>query len=253
MKISVITVCRNSQATIAYTIESFLLQDYADKELVVVDGVSTDRTLAIVETFKSDLIRVKSEPDRGIYDAMNKGLGRYQGDAVGFLHSDDTFHDAHALDRLAEGLATADVVFGDLQMVEDHQAKTAVRTWEPGGFSRIGVHLGWVPPHPTFYARRKVFDAFGVFNTKYTIAADYEFMLWALMKHRCSWRYIPATLVDFQIGGTSTRGFKASLTANLECLDVRRRLFGWVPVDLAFFGRPIRRLNQLNWRRPVPS
>ena len=245
MKISVITVCRNSQATIRFTIESFLRQTYSDKEMIVIDGLSTDSTLDIVRSYSADSISLRSEADSGIYDAMNKGLRRYSGEAVGFLHSDDAFHDEHALARIAEGLSKADVVFGDLQMVRDHTSKTVARIWHPGRFTRLGVHTGWVPPHPTLYVRRKVFDAVGPFNTKYYIAADYDFMLQALMIHRFSSCYIPSTLVDFQLGGTSTQGWRSSVRANLECLDVRRRHFGYLPIDLAFFGRPIRRFGQV--------
>ncbi len=245
MKISVITICRNSQATIGHTIESFLRQRYSNKELVVVDGLSTDATLDIVRSFGSDAIRVASEADAGVYDAMNKGLRRYSGDAVGFLHSDDTFHDETSLETIAEALGKADIVFGDLEMVKDHVSKKVVRVWRPGNFTRLGFRLGWAAPHPTLYAKRKVFDAVGEFNTKYFISADYEFMLLALMKHRFSSRYIRSTLVDFQVGGISTRGWRSFVIGNLECLDSRRRHFGRFPIDLALFGRPVRRLYQI--------
>src|SRR5436190_13803392 len=114
MKISVITVCRNSEATIAHTIESFLRQTHADREMVIVDGSSNDRTLQIVRSFDSPEIRIFSEPDNGIYDAMNKGLRLYQGDACGFLNSDDMFHDSAVLERISAGLSQADVVYGDV-------------------------------------------------------------------------------------------------------------------------------------------
>ena len=246
MKISVITICRNSQATIGYTIESFLRQRHPNKELVVVDGLSTDDTLKIIDSFSSDAISVVSEADAGIYDAMNKGLRRYSGEAVGFLHSDDTFHDETSLETIAEALGKADIVFGDLEMVRDHVSKDIVRVWRPGDFTRLGFHLGWIPPHPTLYTRRKVFDAVGEFDTKYAIAADYDFMLRALMKHRFSSMYARTTLVDFQVGGTSTKGLSSFITGNLECLDSRRRHFGRFPIDLALFGRPIRRLYQVS-------
>lgn len=245
MKVSVITVCRNSEKTIGYTIESFLRQNYPDKEMIVVDGLSTDRTLEIVRSFSSDLIRVASESDRGIYDAMNKGLRRYSGDAVGFLHSDDTYHDEAALSAIAAGLDGFDIVYGDLNMVRDHRLKQTVRVWAPGHYSRQAFRFGWAAPHPTLYARRRVFDAVGEFNTKYRIAADYDFMLQALALRRFSSKYLKKSLIDFQLGGTSTNGWRAFVEGNLECLNVRRRHLGSGPVDIALFGRPLRRIAQM--------
>src|ERR1043166_8351381 len=129
MKISVITVCRNSERTIAHTIKSFLAQTHADKEMVVVDGCSTDRTLDIVRSFDASSIRIFSEPDSGIYDAMNKGLRLYEGEACGFLNSDDMFHDATVLEQIAAGLSQADVVYGDVLFVKDQIDKRPVRIW----------------------------------------------------------------------------------------------------------------------------
>ena len=245
MKISVITVCRNSQKTIGYTIESFLRQCYPDKEMILVDGLSTDGTLDVVRSFGSDAIHISSEADTGIYDAMNKGLRHYAGDAVGFLNSDDAFHTDMSLELIAQALRSADVAFGDLAMVRDHTSKKVVRFWHCGEFTRRGFHLGWAPPHPTFYVRRKVVDAVGEFDTRYTIAADYDFALRALMKHGFKSHYIPATLVDFQLGGHSTQRLGSTLDCSMQCLRVRQQHFGHWPIDLAFFGRPIRRVGQV--------
>ena len=117
MKISVVTASFNSETTIGFAIESFLKQTHADKEMLVIDGVSRDRTLKIVESFATPDIRVFSEPDKGVYDAMNKGLHRFSGDAVGFLNSDDTFHDTDVLADIARGLADADIVYGDIDIL----------------------------------------------------------------------------------------------------------------------------------------
>src|SRR4051812_45388824 len=136
MKISVITVCRDSEATIAHTIESFLGQTHADKEMVVVDGSSNDRTLQIVRSFDSPAIRIFSEPDSGIYDAMNKGLRLYQGDACGFLNSDDMFHDSAVLEQIAAGLNHAYAVYGDVLFVNNQIEKRPVRLWRAGNFTR---------------------------------------------------------------------------------------------------------------------
>ena len=156
MKISVVTVAYNSSATIGQTIESFLRQRYGDKELVIVDGGSTDEAVSIVRSFQDPLLRVISERDDGIYDAMNKGLGLFTGEAVGFLNSDDTFHTDTSLDLIAAGLEDADIVFGDLYMVTDHRSKRTVRTWKAGRFSRSAFRMGWIPPHAAFYVRRRI-------------------------------------------------------------------------------------------------
>src|ERR1700755_188872 len=146
MKISVITASYNSEATIGFTIESFLGQSHSDKEMLVVDGASSDSTLKLVESFGSDVIRVFSEKDKGVYDAMNKGFHLFQGDAVGFLNSDDTFHESRVLEEIATAMQDSDIVYGDLNMVMDHKTKRLVRSWRGGKFRRYSYQLGWGPP-----------------------------------------------------------------------------------------------------------
>lgn len=252
MKISVITVCFNSEATIAYAIESFLAQDYSDKELVIVDGASTDRTLEIVASFKSPLIRHYSEPDAGLFDAMNKGLRLFEGDAVGFLNSDDTFHDSRALQKVAAGLTGSDIAYGDLHMVVDQRSKKLVRFWRGGTFGSNSFHLGWQPPHPTFYMRRRVVERVGDFDLQYRQASDYDYMLRAMVLNKFRVAYIPYVLIDFQMGGVSTKDWSASLRGNIECLRSRQIHLGAPLVDPAALLRPFRRLFQIRrigrWR-----
>jgi glycosyltransferase len=248
MKISVVTVCLNSEKTIAHTIESFLKQTYPDKELLIIDGASRDRTLEIVNSFGSKAIRVFCENDSGIYDAMNKGLRRFSGDAVGFLGSDDTFHNSGALDSLAAGLREADVVYGDLDIVKDHVSKRMVRAFRPGPYRPHAFQRGWMLPHPTFYVKRHVVNTVGIFNTRYRIGADYDFVLRTMAVHKFSSRYIQEILVDFQQGGVSSRGFfRSVLVHNLEALDSRRRFLGSTIIDAAFFLKPARSFMQIRW------
>ena len=242
MKISVVTICRNAQATIGRTIESFLRQDHADKELVIVDGMSDDGTLGVARTFGADNIRIHSGRDDGIYHAMNKGLGLYHGEAVGFLNADDAFHDTGVLSKIAGALANADAAYGDLVMVHP-RSNRIVRRWRAG--LPASFRGGWMPPHPTFYARRSLVDAVGEFNLRYDIAADYDFMLRALEIHRGRLRYIPHTLVDFATGGRSTSGIAALVRANLQCLHSRRRHLGVPLLDWALIAKPARKLRQL--------
>ncbi|MCP3384540.1 glycosyltransferase [Bradyrhizobium sp. CCGUVB4N] len=249
MKISVITASFNSEATIGATIASFLEQTHPDKEMLVIDGVSRDSTLRIVESFGSSAIRVISELDNGIYDAMNKGLHQFTGDAIGFLNSDDTFHDSTAMAAIAVALENSDIVYGDLDMVTDHRTKTLVRVWRGGQFHPCAFQLGWVPPHPTFYIRREVAEKVGDYDTSHVTTADYDYMLRAMALNDFRIKYLSRVLADFQMGGISTSSWRLTLRANLECLRSRREHLNAPLIDAAFFLRFIRRIFQL---RPRP-
>ncbi len=245
MKISVITACYNSEATIGFTIESFLAQKHSEKEMLVIDGLSGDSTLKIVESFGSDAIRVLSEKDKGVYDAMNKGFRLFQGDALGFLNSDDTFHDPDVLGDIAAALQDSDIVYGDLNMVTDHRTKRLVRSWRGGTFHRYSFQLGWVPPHPTFYMRREVAQKVGEYDLGYVTTADYDYMLRAIALNDFRVRYIPRVAADFQMGGISTSGWRVTLRGNLECLRSRREHLNAPVIDAAFFLRFLRRILQI--------
>jgi glycosyltransferase len=245
MKISVVTATYNSQATIAFTIDSFLGQNHPEKEMLVIDGSSSDETLKIVESFNSSAIRIFPGKDSGVYEAMNRGLNLFSGDAVGFLHSDDTFHDPMVLEDLAAAMNDSDIVYGDLNMVTDHLTKRLVRSWRGGTFRRYAYQLGWGPPHPTFYMRREVAQAVGEYDLTYITSADYDYMLRALALNNFRIRYLPRLFADFQMGGISTRGWGVSLRGNLECLRSRRTHLGAPIIDAAFFLRLIRRGFQL--------
>jgi glycosyltransferase len=245
VKISVVTASYNSQATIGFTIESFLNQNHPEKEMIVIDGASSDATLGIGESFRSNAIRVVSEKDDGVYDAMNKGFHLFGGDVVGFLNSDDTFHDTTALADIAAAMQDSDIVYGDLNIVTDHRTKRVVRKWRGGTFRPYSFQLGWVPPHPTFYMRREVARQVGDYDVSYITTADYDYMLRALQFENFRVRYIPRVVVDFQIGGISTSGLGVTIKGNLECLRSRRVHLNAPPIDPAFFLRFARRIFQL--------
>ena len=247
MKISVVTVAYNSADTIRLTIESFLRQRHVSKELVIIDACSTDETVSIAKSYQNDSIRIVSERDSGIYDAMNKGLRLFTGDAVGFLNSNDTFRTDGSLDLICEGLRDAEIVFGDLYIVTDHQTKRVFRTWKTGEFSPAGFRLGWMPPHPTFYMRRSVVGKVGEFDLRYRIGSDYDYMLRAMLIHANRAKYLPHFLIDFQVGGISSGSLRSVIQGNLECLDSRRRHLKSSAVDMALFLRPLRRLLQVRW------
>ena len=244
MKISVVTACFNSAKTIAYAVESFLRQRHSDKELIVVDGASTDDTLSIVRSFGADDLVVISRPDRGPYDAMNSGLAAFRGDAVGFLNSDDRFKDEHSLSTFAGALEDADIAYGNLDFVSDHESCRVVRRWRSTPFHKRAFANGWMPPHPTFYARRKVIDAVGRFDLRYRIAADYDFMLRAMELHDFRSAFIDRVLVDMMQGGDSTSGMRAYVISNFESLYSRRVWLDAGPIDRAFVAKPLRKLTQ---------
>jgi glycosyltransferase len=247
MKISVVTAAYNAEKTIGYTIESFVRQTHEDREMIVVDGLSRDRTVEIVRSFNCDKIRIVSERDAGIYDAMNKGLRLFAGDAVGFLNADDCFHDEHAVAAIASALASTDIAYGNLLLVDNHLNKAVRRVWRTGRYGRAGFRLGWMPPHPTFYVRRAVVDSIGGFDRKYTIASDYDFMVRAMTVPGMRDAYVERFLVDYQLGGTSSNGLKAMYVGNLESLKVRREHLGHGALDAALFLRLARRFLQLKW------
>lgn len=245
MKISVLTVCRNAERTLPRTIASFLAQDYPEKEMIIVDGASTDGTLAAARSFQGPEIRILSEPDRGMYDALNKGLGLYEGDAVGVLNADDQYHDAHVLSRISGALGGRDAVHGDL-VFRDATGRI-VRRWHGAPRPRRGFAAGWMPAHPTFYVRRRVAEAVGAFDLSLPTAADYDWMLRAVEIHGARLTHVPHVLVDMAMGGRSTSSLGAHLRHNLEALAARRRWLGAGVVDWALIAKPASKLTQFAW------
>ncbi len=209
MKISIITATFNSAKTVAETIESVLGQDYPDFEHIIVDGCSSDDTLEIVSSYEERYggkLRVICEKDKGLYDAMNKGIKNASGDIIGILNSDDVLARPDALSLIAETFkkTDCDASYSDLIFMDAETMSKPVRKW----ISKTGNYkLGWHPPHPTLYVKREVYDKLGTFEIGYKIAADYDFML-RLMKSGAKLSYIPQTLIHMRAGGVSTDGLK---------------------------------------------
>lgn len=249
MKISIIMVCYNSQHTIGWAIKSFLEQDLPEKELIVVDGGSKDRTCNIIESFYSDLIRLESAPDNGIYDAMNKGLRRVTGDAFGFLNSDDCYARADALSLFAKALDHSDVVSGGLSFVYEHDGSAPVRLWHPSQHTLGSYKRGFSLPHPTTYARYRVLQRVGEFDVQYRSAGDYDWLMRALEIHGFSHSIIDEVLVNMRLGGESTSGLRAVINNSREMLAVRRANLDSGFIDSAVFLNLVGKLRQLAWRR----
>ena len=220
MKISLVTVTFNSANTLQDTIDSVMRQDYKDIEYVIVDGASKDGTVDVIHANANRLTKWISEPDRGIYDAMNKGLRMTTGDVVGIINSDDFYHDTTVLSAVAKAFEdpAIDAVFGDLVFVDPANLTKVVRkyssrNWHPGKFA-----LGFMPAHPTFFVRRKYYEQFGLFKTDYKIAADYELLIRFLYVHKLRYRYLPITMVTMRKGGVSSNGIRSNIILNNEII-----------------------------------
>jgi len=219
MKLSIVTVCLNSVETVEDTIKSVLIQDYKDIEYIIVDGGSTDGTIDVIEKYRERMSRFVSEPDKGIYDAMNKGLGLCTGEAVGFLNAGDFYAGEFVISRVAALMSETNVeaVYGDLEYVASNEPGKRIRRWKSQAYRNGLFEKGWHPPHPAFFVKRQVFEKYGYFNPKFKIAADYELMLRFLRKYGVSSCYIPAVLVKMRIGGKSNKNLSQIIRANIEC------------------------------------
>lgn len=211
---------------------------------MIVDGGSSDETLSIVRSYPPDQIRLISEPDSGMYDALNKGLRLYTGDAVGVLNSDDCFHDHTVLTRISAELEQADIVHGDLDFVENHFNKRVIRRWRAAPRPAKGFRTGWMPAHPTFYVRRKVAETVGAFDLSLKVASDYDWMLRAVELHGFGSATANHVLVDMMVGGASTRSLGSYIGHNFEALRSRRQWLRSGPIDYALVAKPMRKLGQ---------
>ena len=207
MKISIITTVLNSEDTIEDTILSVLGQSYTDIEYIIVDGKSTDQTIRIVNSFKERISAFISEDDRGYAEAMNKGLALATGDVVGFLHSDDIYATDGVIAEVAKAFEERDIdcLWGDLVYVSKKNPEKLIRFWRSCDYKGYLFNSGWMPPHPTFFAKRIIYEEHGYFNTHLQISADYEMMLRLLHRHKISSYYLPSVMVKMRTGGLSNR------------------------------------------------
>ncbi len=225
LKISVVTVVFNRRDTIEDTLRSVASQIYGDVEHIVVDGGSSDGTMVVLNAYRDQIDVLLSEADRGIYDALNKGVALATGDVVGFSHADDVFADAGVLARIADAFTdeTVGAAYGDLVYVHEGDMTRVIRHWSAGSFSKSKLTWGWMPPHPTFYVRRSLYDELGGFDLRYRIAADYDTMLRFLGRGNVQPAYIPEVLVKMRLGGVSNRSFANIMQKSWEDYLVLRR------------------------------
>ncbi len=225
MKISIITSVYNNKNTIAESIESVLSQTYANIEYIVVDGASTDGTLDIIKQYQNKISTFISEPDKGIYDGLNKGIKLATGDVVGFLHSDDLYQNDRVIETIAQTFKDnqVDSTYGDLIYVRQHDTSKVVRYWKSGAFSLKKLSHGWMPPHPTFFVKRKNYEEFDGFDTRFKIAADYDIILRLLGKHSITTFYIPKILIKMRVGGESNKSLKNLFLKSMEDIKAMKK------------------------------
>ncbi len=216
--ITIITVSYNSEKYIEDAIKSVLAQKNVDLEYLIIDGKSTDKTMAIIQNFKNKIKKIVCEPDRGIYYAMNKGLGLATGDIIGFLNSDDVYNGDHVLQTVMKAFQDkkVDACYGDLIYFKPYNMDKISRYWKSSNFIPKSFSKGWMPPHPTFFVRKNIYEKLGFFNTRYSIAADFDLMLRFLQVGNINSIYIPDILVKMRLGGVSNRSFRNIFRQNRE-------------------------------------
>lgn len=206
MKVSIITTCYNRETTIRGAIESVLIQDYPEIEYIVVDGASKDGTLSVINEYKERIAKIISEPDHGMYEAINKGIRMATGDVIGLVHSDDMLYDNHVITNIVEAFerSKADFIYGNGIFVNFNDTNKLVRNWIGGPYYRWKVRCGWLPLHPTCYIRRDVMQREGLYDESYRIAADSDLLVRYLYKANLKVHYMKRKIIRMRMGGLST-------------------------------------------------
>lgn len=252
MLISIITATFNSEAFIQSAIQSVNQQTYPWIEHLLMDGASEDQTLNLIEQEQTPQQRLYSAADRGIYDALNKGIKLAQGEIIGILHSDDLFASSEVLQKVADQFHADEAlmaVYGDLQYVNRSNTQQVIRHWVSGTFQPSDFHWGWMTPHPTLFIRKSCFDTYGAYNLQLKSAADYELILRFLYQHQLKTVYIPEVLVKMRVGGMSNQSLRNRWRANQE--DRLAMKMNGIPFPLfTAICKPLRKINQY-WHKNV--
>lgn len=217
--VSIITTVLNNKKTIESAIRSVLSQSYEKLEYIIIDGGSTDGTLDVINKYEDKIAGFISEPDGGIYDGMNKGIGLANGEVIGMLNSDDVYASNEIVKTVVETMQerNTDVCWGDLVYADAKNLNKVIRYWKSSEYKEGNFKRGWMPPHPTFFVRKRVYEKYGAFNLDFTIAADYEIMLRFLERYKIKSAYISQTMVKMRIGGRSNKSISNIVKANMQC------------------------------------
>jgi glycosyltransferase involved in cell wall biosynthesis len=245
LKISIITVTFNSAATIEQTILSVIKQTYKDIEYIIVDGASADGTTEIIDKYRNKIQKFISENDKGLYDALNKGLKLATGDVIGILHSDDFYTSENVVREYAEMFMNkdCDAVYADLYYVNKDHPDKIIRRWKSGNYSKNAFLNGWMPPHPTLFVRKWVYEKFGGFNLELKSAADYEIMLRMIHVNKIKLCYLQEFTVKMRVGGKSNVSVLNRLRANLED-RMAWKINGLKPRFYTLYLKPLRKVFQ---------
>lgn len=249
-KVSIITVCFNSADTVRDTIESVLAQDYSHIEYIIVDGGSQDHTIEIIKEYKEQIATIISEPDNGIYDAMNKGINAATGDVVGILNADDLYMDNTVVRRLIDrmGAAGTDCVFADVVYVASENTDKVVRYYDSSRFYPGRLRYGWMPAHPSLMVKREFFTSHGGYELDYKIAADFEMVVRLFNVARATYAYLPKPVIKMRMGGISTNGIQARWKLNNEIVKACRANGVQTYLPLVLLKTPLKLLELI--RRP---
>ena len=225
MKVSIITTVYNAKDTIRETIESVLSQNCKNIEYIIIDGGSTDGTLEIIREYEDKITKISSKPDKGIYDGLNQGILLASGDIIGFVHAGDLYENREVLEKVISTFKReqVDAIYGDLVYVNKEDTNIVIRYWKSEEFSLSKLKYGWMPPHPTFFLKRKLYEKHGCFDTNFKISADYDFMLRVLMNPENKVSYLPMVLCRMRVGGASNKSMNAMLQKSKEDLKAIRR------------------------------
>ena len=246
MLITVLTATYNSSPFLKDALQSFTQQTHAEKELIVIDGASKDSTLSILQEYQQHISQQLSEPDKGIYDALNKGINLAKGDVIGILHSDDFFASNEVLSQVAALFKEdnqLEAVYGDLDYVDRNDSDKVIRHWISGDYQYNQLKLGWMPPHPALFIKKTCFKKFGNYDLKYHSAADYDLILRFLFKHQIKVAYLPKVLVKMRVGGLSNLSFKNRFRANREDRMAMKTNGIQFPFIISII-KPLRKLGQ---------
>ena len=210
MKVSIITATYNNEETVEETILSVFYQSYKDIEHIIIDGRSSDKTMQFLNKHQDKISKIISEPDKGIYDALNKGIKNSTGDLIAFLHADDIYTDNKIIEEAVDLIKKekTDSLYADLLYVSKNNTNKVIRNWKAGKFKYSNLKKGWMPPHPTFLVKKEIYNKFGIFDSNFRIAADYDIILRFLGKYRISSSYLPKVMIKMRIGGESNKSLK---------------------------------------------
>lgn len=245
MKVSIITVSFNAEETISDTIKSVINQDYENIEYIIMDGASKDKTSSIIKSFGFKVTKFISEPDKGIYDAMNKGLALATGEIIGILNADDFYADSNVISKVVKRFQEEKVegLYADLVYVKRNDTNKITRVWRSGDYSKGKFLKGWMPPHPTFFVKREVYEKYGNFNLDLPSAADYEIMLRFIHKHEIKITYLPSIIIKMRVGGQSNVTLKNRIKANKEDREAWK-INGLKPGVFTLIRKPLSKVGQ---------